>query len=166
MKTCPTCQTHKPLSDFYLSRTRKSGYAAICKRCECVKGKASRPQTNARYRADRRNPERRAKVVLRDCKNDDHKKGRNNDLTLEYVQVSVTSSCTYCGTSSIKMTLDRIDNSLGHLQINCIPACIRCNYIRRNMPYEAWLKLAPTIRTLVEDGSFDGWNYGISLSRQ
>ena len=166
MKICTTCHTQKPNHEFYASKSHKGGVKAMCKSCEKAKAKARRPQINEYLRGERRDPERRAHVVLRDCKQTDCKKRRSNDLTLDFVSNALIQPCVYCGTSRIKMTLDRIDNALGHLQSNCVPSCIRCNYIRRNMPHSAWLRLTPTIRALTEEGAFDGWNYGIDLTRQ
>jgi hypothetical protein len=55
------------------------------------------------------------------------------------------------------MTLDRIDNSIGHLMSNVNPCCYRCNYIRANMPYAAWLSIVPAIRATFELGLFAAW---------
>lgn len=56
------------------------------------------------------------------------------------------------------MTLDRIDNDKGHTQDNVVPACIRCNYVRKNMPYEAWIVVAEGMRKAREAGLFEGWS--------
>jgi len=55
------------------------------------------------------------------------------------------------------MTLDRIDNLKGHSFDNVVPACIRCNYARRNMSYEAWLCLTEGMRRARELDLFKGW---------
>jgi hypothetical protein len=55
------------------------------------------------------------------------------------------------------MTLDRIDNDKGHTEDNVVPACIRCNYTRRSMPYEAWLVVAKGMREARERGLFGEW---------
>jgi hypothetical protein len=59
------------------------------------------------------------------------------------------------------MTLDRKDNSIGHLLDNVVPCCIRCNYIRRDMPFEAWLIVATGIRKAKELGLFGTWTCSI-----
>ena len=109
-------------------------------------------------RLRRQKPENLAKVVLEDCRKSDRKKGRSCDLTISTVNCLLSKECIYCGDVSTRMTLDRIDNGLGHLQSNVNPACIRCNYIRGNMPYEAWLEIAPSIRTAREKGLFGSWS--------
>jgi hypothetical protein len=55
------------------------------------------------------------------------------------------------------MTLDRIDNFIGHVKTNVQPACIRCNYLRRDMPYEAWLIVAEGVRQARKAGAFADW---------
>jgi hypothetical protein len=60
------------------------------------------------------------------------------------------------------MTLDRIDNTIGHVKTNVKPACIRCNLLRRNMPYAAWLMLVPAVKKARKFGLFDGWLFQIS----
>jgi len=55
------------------------------------------------------------------------------------------------------MTLDRVDNTCGHIQSNVVSACVRCNYMRRDMPYAAWLKLLPMIKQAREEGLFGTW---------
>jgi endonuclease I len=53
--------------------------------------------------------------------------------------------------------LDRIDNIIGHIKSNVVVACLRCNSIRSNMPYEAWLSVVPAIKTTKQNGLFKGW---------
>jgi len=96
--------------------------------------------------------------VLQDTRNSDRKKGRvGNDLDRAFVKVALARSCTYCGTTTLQMTLDRIDNALAHTKANTMPACIRCNYMRGSMPYEAWLHIVPAVREAVTLGLFGEW---------
>jgi hypothetical protein len=55
------------------------------------------------------------------------------------------------------MTVDRIDNNKGHLLTNVVPACLRCNLARGDMPYEAWLCLVPGLKEAREKGLFGAW---------
>lgn len=66
-------------------------------------------------------------------------------------------TCFYCGAIDIKMTLDRIDNSIGHTRVNVNPSCVRCNGVRGNMPYAAWMAIVPAIKKAREDGLFGSW---------
>lgn len=59
------------------------------------------------------------------------------------------------------MSLDRIDNKVGHLKTNVVAACIRCNYFRRDMPFAAWKIIVPAMRKARKMGVLKGWNCGI-----
>jgi len=159
MKRCRgSCKRDLPLEKFGFIRGLHQ--RNVCKTCM---GKLYSPEKKAERKikqaawgaADRAsNP---AKYVLGDCKKSDKKKGRENDLTLEFVQSSMKDGCRYCGEHELRMTLDRIDNSKGHLRDNVIPACLRCNYARGNMPYEAWLYLVDGMKKARELGLFGDW---------
>lgn len=99
----------------------------------------------------------RARWLLVDVKRWDRKQGLVGDLDKEFVEAAVETACTYCGETELMMTLDRIDNSIGHLKSNVVPACLRCNYLRRDMPYTAWYALLPAIRAAREAGLFGTW---------
>jgi len=95
--------------------------------------------------------------IYEDARRSDRKRDLENDLTKAFIREQIEKGCSYCGEESIRMTLDRIDNSIGHLQSNCVPACIRCNCTRRHMPYEAWLIVAPAMREARLAGLFGDW---------
>jgi hypothetical protein len=73
--------------------------------------------------------------------------------------------CVYCGEAEARRSLDRIDNSKGHTKANVVGSCERCNYVRRDMPYEAWLAVAPGMRIARELELFADWNGGIHHRR-
>lgn len=110
-----------------------------------------------RRKVARRDPSTRHRWIVQDSKKSDRKKGLKNDLTPEFVAALIRNGCCYCGELKLKMTLDRVDNSLGHLQSNVVPACIRCNFMRRDMPYAAWYALMKTVREVREKGLFGDW---------
>lgn len=56
------------------------------------------------------------------------------------------------------MTLDRIDNKMGHTKENVLPACIRCNNLRGDMPIQAWTFLVPKVKEAKESGLFEDWD--------
>ena len=63
----------------------------------------------------------------------DKEKGLDNDLDIEFVKETYKQGCYYCGDKAIRnMTLDRIDNTKGHLKSNCICACVQCNRSRQD----------------------------------
>jgi hypothetical protein len=99
-----------------------------------------------------------ARWILIDSKASDRKAKRDGfDLTRDFVEGLIARGCMYCGETALRMTLDRIDNDKGHTKENVNPACIRCNYLRRDMPYAAWLLLCPALRQARERGAFGDW---------
>lgn len=112
---------------------------------------------SAWHRRRRLDPAKRAWCIVKDSRKSDKQSGRQNDLTIEFVDMMIENGCAYCGDDSIKMTLDRIDNSIGHIMMNVNPCCARCNYFRRDMPYTAWLELAPIIKGIRERGMLGDW---------
>jgi len=96
-------------------------------------------------------------VIWKDTRAADLKRNRQNDLTKDFIAEQIAKGCSYCGEKDLRMTLDRIDNTLGHLQTNVVPACIRCNYVRKNMPYKAWLVVAQAMKQAREHGLFGNW---------
>jgi len=105
----------------------------------------------------RRNLERQEYFIYQDTRKWDRKHGLENDLTYGLITSHIKDGCNYCGNNSCKMGLDRIDNSLGHSQNNVVGSCTRCNLIRGNMPYKAWLFIVPKIRECYENGLFGDW---------
>jgi hypothetical protein len=153
----------------WLCFSRKSdGFLrSYCRKCHNKRATAARIRKMGRtgwlaYQkrlsvARRKNPDFLARTVLQDCKKSDRKLGRVCDLHISDVERMVCGCCSYCGDSSIRMTLDRIDNDLGHVRGNVLPSCIRCNLIRGSMPMAAWMHLVPSIREARELGLFGLW---------
>ena len=171
-KVCTLCGEQRPLRHFALVKRPSGNFRRhSCNRCWGErryigpKGDERRARDKAssseRRRRRRRNPARRANIVLEDSKRSDRRHGRDNDLELEFVARTLDAACVYCSATDLKMTLDRIDNSIGHLQGNCVAACIRCNYVRRDMPYETWLVVAVGMKQAREAGLFGTWDCSI-----
>jgi hypothetical protein len=55
------------------------------------------------------------------------------------------------------MSLDRIDNSKGHTMDNVLPACLRCNFMRADIPYVVWVKFIPALQEAERNGDFGDW---------
>lgn len=170
-KLCSACNSEKPISEFYLRSSGGRRYpnheCAICqnlRRSKGTRGKVDRLQQLERSKQYRRNPLYRAKFIVADCKKSDKRYKRKFDLDVEFVEALIANGCAYCGDTANLMTLDRIDNAVGHTKANVNPACYRCNDLRSDMPYEAWTALAPTVKTIHEQGLFETWRFKGILS--
>src|SRR6185437_15881112 len=145
MKECATCKEQFPEESFPAIKNRKDKHyrRSSCRSCES-KARAGRKfsppseQSELRRKKRRTNPIFRPKFIVQDSRKVDKRKGRKNDLTEQLVRELIDMGCFYCLRKSSRMTLDRIDNTIGHVSTNVLPCCWRCNSIRTNMPYEAW----------------------------
>jgi hypothetical protein len=163
---CSRCnRTNLAEGDFYKT---SSGYVfSYCKVCHNKRSAENRKisrkkpenklKDSKKKKLFRQNPEKRANVIANDSKSSDRKHNREYGLTLDKIRELISNPCIYCGETELQMTLDRINNEIGHIENNVVPACIRCNLIRKAMPYEAWICLVPKVREAKEKGLFEGW---------
>jgi hypothetical protein len=175
-KTCRNCRIRKLYSEFYTTDTGcgRSCFRSICKVCDKEKRrkrwtkryrKFGRPlymQRYAKIYAKRRKVLSKMKknwykAIYADSRKSDRKKGFYNNLTKEFIKSLISHGCSYCGETKIRMTMDRIDNNKGHTRKNVREACTRCNYMRRDMPYSAWLCVVPFVRRARKAGLFSSW---------
>ena len=157
-RTCIKCKKKKPIKSFAQAGKDPRYRRRSCNSCRG--GDRSREYYKANkeaiaQRAKSKRVSQPAKTLLRDARKTDKKKGFTNDLDVEFIRGQLTLPCKYCG--GICRTLDRIDNTKGHLKSNVNPACLRCNYTRKDMPYEAWLVVADGMRNAFAAGLFGDW---------
>lgn len=172
LRRCATCIQTKTVDNFRTIAVKdRTYYASICRACDAARDKPKRKlrvvtveqvaQARAQARAARKEqeqyPEVRARVLLSDLRGSDRKRDMACTLTLDFVRIHVAAPCVYCGEDEIMRTLDRIDNTVGHTEDNVVSACTRCNRVRINMPYAAWLLVAPGMRAAREAGLFGNW---------
>jgi hypothetical protein len=163
MKICSKCKSSKDEEGFY--KKADGSCRSQCKFCENSYKPERKAWLSANYKESkskkekmrRRDPLYTCQYILTDSRKSDRKKGFDNDLTLEFIIEITKNGCSYCGETKLRMTLDRIDNTKGHIQSNVNGACIRCNYARGSMPYEAWMCLVPAIRVACEKKFFGDW---------
>lgn len=122
MKACLRCGVqHEATTEFfYKHHTNVDRLANFCKECVKAQQKAYLAGVG----------EHGAK--LRSYLKTDRKKGFDNDLTFTFVGNVLGKPCFYCGTTDSPRGLDRLDNSLGHLQANVVPCCYICNVARND----------------------------------
>lgn len=163
-KICSQCEQTKPTAEFNIRVS--GGHCCLCYECIiCQKKHVANPtgphqkeKESQRRKINRRDPQLRAKHIVLDSKASDRRHNRTCDIDIPFVEHLITNGCFYCGNTDGQMTLDRIDNEVGHMRTNVNPACYRCNKMRGNMPYEAWTALIPSIRMVAQKGLFGSWN--------
>lgn len=169
MKKCNKCLVEKPL-DFF-EKMSKNSYRNICKQCKNARDHKRRKKNGVYERRKETQRLKRHDINLRhiwvyyDSNLADNKKGFSNNLTKEIVKNIIEKGCTYCGIpfendQKIKIGLDRIDNNKPHNKENVVACCSRCNFIRRNIPYDAWILIASSVRQAVNEGLLDDWEWG------
>lgn len=170
-KVCATCNIEKSAEEYFTKVVNGRRYLRYeCKGCHRdrfkdtparkVSDKRRKERANGLLKIDRQNPEFRSKFLLMDIKSSDKKKGLKCELTKQDVSDLITSACAYCHREDIKMTLDRIDNGKGHTFDNVVACCCLCNYFRRDMPYDAWIMIAPAFKSAILAGALAGWRPG------
>ncbi len=174
---CKHCGLGEPEVEFYIKKQGERYYRRfICLGCDTIykkkypsseaAAKRENAKKAARGRLSRRDETLRCLFILRDSKRADKTKGRENDLDREFIRKLIDEGCAYCADHDGRMTLDRIDNTLGHLKSNVAASCMRCNYFRRDMPHAAWMMVAPKIRQARLIGLLEGWNPGTIKSQR
>lgn len=150
-KICNACGEEKPLDAFQERIVKGVRYPRTrCSACENrLRAERRSPEAIARQWAARQkrlshqraNDINRASWVLKDCNRTDSRKGLFNDLEITYIEMMLSYPCAYCGRGweEARMTLDRIDNSQGHLQSNVQTACEPCNLNRGDCDYQEWM---------------------------
>lgn len=140
----------------------------ICRRCDgkqrearyrkTPRSRARKDRINAKMRQYTVDPSKADKFIFMWSRRSDKRKGRENNLTRDFIRSEIAKPCAYCGRNYGRMTLDRIDNNVGHLVTNVVPCCLRCNYIKRDIPHAAWLIMAPAVKEAIEKGLFGDWD--------
>jgi len=169
-KQCNSCNQSKPINEFEKTIKNEIVYfRQTCKKCKNSKDYQKIRLTDRydrkkeRNRQQRHDPKMRPRFILQDSKFADIKAGLENDIDAAFVSEMISQGCFYCESvadEQRKIGLDRIDNTKGHTKNNVNPCCSRCNFIRRSIPYAAWLLMVPAIKQANDSGLFDGWQYG------
>lgn len=169
-RICKTCLENKEISNFeQLFKNGKTYNRRICSKCKNKNDYSSTKLDVKKYeikkkknRQQRRNPVLRARFIVSDSKTYDRRFGFDNDLDCDFVKELILRGCAYCKSrdTEIQIGVDRIDNFKGHTRDNVNPCCSRCNFIRRDIPYQAWQKMIPIIETISREGLLDNWTYG------
>jgi hypothetical protein len=149
-RVCRACGGDpKPLTEFYENRVTRGEKIYVTHRTEC------RECTDERTRLYHQ--ENRDRVILNNCRKFDKILGLVTTITREQIKELITKPCEYCEVLDGKMGVDRRINSIGHTPDNTASCCLRCNALKRDMPWEAWQFLVPRVREATKLGLFGEW---------
>lgn len=149
-RICSSCKENKKLcaSNFYSDKSRPCGRMYNCITCERARSKikdAKSPRIGrykllTREQLDKRLENQRiytaggkgrAIMLIKAYESIDKKRGRLCDLTQGFMLNNIFNKpCYYCDSDEDNIGCDRVDNSIGHLMSNVIPACKACNIAR------------------------------------
>lgn len=166
---CNGCGLSEPKVRFTMRKVDGKSYRNhLCSTCRSEYKKKYPSSAETQYKATSKYRSKRSLLrasgeiaevfIYDDCRKFDKKRGLVFDLTRERIREIIKSGCAYCGEEGIRVGLDRIDNSRGHEENNVVAACARCNYLRRDMPHEAWMMIVPSVRAVREAGAFGSWD--------
>jgi len=137
---CRSCGEEKSAKENYSYGRAVKEFSKICNLCrkEISKSLKNCPEEDVRLY-------KRAVHLYSVYRRFDSNKELFFDLELPIIVGLLHEPCNYCGFPSTG--LDRIDNSKGHTEDNCIPCCWECNTARMdNFTHEEMLKIGKTIR--------------------
>ncbi len=84
------------------------------------------------------------KILINSCRNRDNVMNRGCDITEDHINellIRQANKCYYCkhvldmelGEAKLsQLSVDRVDNNLGHLIGNCVVSCLFCNFCRND----------------------------------
>jgi len=78
------------------------------------------------------------KRMIFDYKKHAKKLSVSYELTLEKFEMLCRSNCCYCGRAG-RNGIDRVNPTKGYTQVNCVPCCKICNYMKRSMLVDSFL---------------------------
>lgn len=138
---CSKCNSIKPISEYY-KKTGQNGYSHICKSCknqitsDYRRRVAADKGSVANYRFQLSLLKKRAK-----------RRGYSCFLTLDKFSELKDSPCYYCDARADFTSIDRVDNSIGYRDDNCVAACLPCNRLKHAIPYEMFKRVVEFVES-------------------
>jgi len=143
-KICRICGEPKIITEFREYTTRQG---KLSRRGECRSCGSHLVMDYVRAHLDIR--------VYQNARHQDKRHGRICGITREDTRRLLALPCHYCTLPG--GSIDRLDSSIGHIQANVVPCCLRCNCLKSDMPLEAWLILVPAVREAQLQNAFGSW---------
>lgn len=100
---------------------------------------------------DEQHIKNKASKMMSSYRNSDLKKGLEFNISRDFLIDTFKKNCVYCE-SKVNIGLDRINNSIGHIESNCVPCCYRCNVTRLdNFTFDEMILIGKTIKKIDYD---------------
>lgn len=134
MKICKGCGENKPLEQFWKAKQNIDGRYGKCSACRMkeIVAKGVLQSVQHRYSIYKTSSHRR--------------KSRSSlefSITVEQFDTITKQPCEYCGGFSPNKDfcgIDRVDDTKGYVLGNCVPCCSICNFMKRDLTQEDFLK--------------------------
>lgn len=158
LKICATCNIEKPIDDFPCGRKVSGGlyYRPHCYSCKYNKEKQNgRVPDKAYFKSYYY--KHKLYFKYKAYRHNDKVKFNNCETIEKYKAIELMMlNCSYCGRENSN-GLDRLDNTLGHIDNNVVPCCEKCNYILGDLPVEAKELLKEGLTSIREKGLLEKW---------
>ena len=131
LRFCNVCKQFLSLGCFWFSEKRNC-YHSCCKVCSTRVGQKNRhiKFSGSWFTAKYGHLKKNAK-----------KRGIEFALSKqEFIDFRLKDKCFYCVEYADVMTIDRVDNNIGHKKENCVLACYSCNILKKNYSKEDILR--------------------------
>jgi hypothetical protein len=117
--------------DFEAFKTRYNNESLSCKECSLNQAKQDEKRKD-RVRNYKEENSNNIEGYYKGYITNATKKGREITIDFDTFTALVTSECYYCNYSSETETIgiDRIDNTKGYTNENCVPCCWKCNRMK------------------------------------
>lgn len=131
-KICIHCKIEKDLNEenFLLNKKKFSSSCRECHDAFILKNKENRQGRHVFKAESTENIKYLTSHRFSVYRRGDFEKGMNFSLSYEFLEECLLSNCVYCGFPATGV--DRLDNSLGHTNENCVPCCTQCNRAKQD----------------------------------
>lgn len=130
---CKNCSSYHLLSSENWLEVKSEGLVKLrCRVQERERTRRWRVTNPSKIRECNYRQKRKPTTKYSELKSNALKRGLEVTISLEALTALIVQPCDYCG-SVESIGVDRIDNSLGYIPINCISCCYMCNITRNNL---------------------------------
>lgn len=175
-RICNSCKQEKLATSefFYKDKNKPLGLMYRCK--ECDKKRPDNRNSKERYKnmtlEQKLSKKEKAKEYSKTVKGKaihkinsylkyDKTKGFETNISQDFIIKILESNCSYCGYSATG--IDRLNNSIGHIETNSIPCCKECNIARGDsFTYEEMLIIGKTIKKIKDGRKYDPPHFELS----